>query len=106
MFTVTFVLHEKAGTDRAEALSYWRTTHAGIVRTVPGVERYVQQHAVGAPDGRPPFLGVASLSFADEAAFGVAAASPEFGAAVADVANFADGDRLPTAFTEDVVIVG
>ena len=106
MFTVTFVLHEKSGHDRAEALRYWRTTHADLVRRVPGVERYVQQHAVGAPEGEPPFLGVASLSFADEAAFGVAAGSEEFGAAVADVANFADADRLPTAFVEDVVIVG
>ncbi|SDS30735.1 conserved hypothetical protein [Nocardioides scoriae] len=106
MFTVTFVLHEKSGSDRSEALQYWRTTHADVVRRVPGVAHYVQQHALGAPEGEPPFLGVASLSFADEAAFGVAAGSEEFAAAVADVANFADADRLPTAFTEDVVIVG
>ena len=105
MFTVTFVLYEKDGSDRTEALRYWRDTHGAIVRKVPGVTRYVQQHAVAAPDGTPPFLGVASLSFADQEAFGVAAASPEFAAALADVPNFADADRLPTAFVEDVVIV-
>lgn len=106
MFTVTFVLHEKAGLDRPEALRYWRETHGPIVARVPGVQRYVQQHALGAPDGAPPYLGVASLSFADEAAFGVAAGSPEFAAAVADIAHFADPDRLPIAFTDEVVIVG
>lgn len=106
MFTVTFVLYEKDGQDRTEALRYWRETHGPIVAQVPGVQRYVQQHAVAAPDGVPPFLGVASLSFADEEAFATAAASPAFATAVADVANFADGDRLPTAFVEDVVIVG
>ena len=106
MFTVTFVLYEKDGLDRSEALRYWRETHGPIVGQVPGVQRYVQQHAVGAPDGAPPFLGVASLSFADETAFGAAAASSEFAAAVADVASFADAQRLPTAFVEDVVIVG
>ena len=106
MFTVTFVLYEKDGLDRSEALRYWRETHGPLVRDVPGVQRYVQQHAVGAPDGAPPFLGVASLSFADQEAFAAAAASPAFAAAVADVANFADGQRLPTAFVEDVVIVG
>lgn len=106
MFTVTFVLHEKDGLDRTEALRYWRDTHGPLVRDVPGVQRYVQQHAVGAPGGTPPFLGVASLSFADDEAFGIAAASPAFAAAVADVANFADASRLPTAFVEDVVIVG
>jgi len=70
------------------------------------VRRYVQQHAVGAPDGKPPFLGVASLSFADQDAFAAAASSPEFAAALADVPNFADAQRMPTAFVDDVVIVG
>lgn len=106
MFTVTFVVYEKAGLDRAEALRYWRDTHGPIVAKIPGVQRYVQQHAVAAPEGVPPFLGVASLSFADQAAFGAAAASPEFAAAIADVGNFGDADRLPTAFVEEVVIVG
>lgn len=106
MFTVTFVLYEKAGLDRAEALRYWKETHAPIVANVREVQRYVQQHAVAAPEGEPPFLGVASLSFADQAAFGTAAASPEFAAALADVPNFADPDRLPTAFVDEFVIVG
>lgn len=106
MFTVTFVLYEKSDLDRAEALRYWRDTHGPIVAKVPGVQRYVQQQAVDAPDGQPPFLGVASLYFDDQDAFGAAASSPEFAAAIADVHNFADPDRLPTAFVEDVVIVG
>jgi uncharacterized protein (TIGR02118 family) len=104
VFTVTFVLYEKDGLDRAEALRYWRETHGPIVAKVEGVQRYVQQHAVGAPEGEPPFLGVASLAFADQAAFGAAAASPEFAAAIADVPNFAQPGP-PTAFVEDVVIV-
>lgn len=106
MFTVTFVLYEKSGLDRTEALRYWRDTHAPIVAKVPGVQRYVQQHAVAAPEGDPPFLGVASIGFADQESFGAAAASPEFAAAVADVDNFADAQRLPTAFVEEVVIIG
>jgi uncharacterized protein (TIGR02118 family) len=105
VFTVTFVLYEKDGLERAEALRYWREEHGPIVARVPGVQRYVQQHAVGAPDGTPPFLGVASLSFADQGAFEAAGGSPEFAAAIADVPNFADA-QLPTAFTEDVVVVG
>lgn len=106
MFTVTFVLYERSGMDRAEALRYWRDTHGPLGKKVPGVQRYVQQHAVAAPDGEPPFLGVASLGFADQAAFAAAAATPEFAAAIADVPNFADETRLPTAFVEEVVIVG
>ena len=105
MFMVTFVLYEKDGLDRADALRYWRETHGPIVAKVEGVQRYVQQHAVGAPAGDPPFLGVASLSFADQDAFATAASSPEFAAAIADVPNFADAERLPTAIVDEVVIV-
>lgn len=106
MFTVTFVLYEKPGTARADALTYWREKHGPIVAAVPGVVRYVQQQAVGAPAGEIPFLGVASLTFADSDAFAVAAASPEFAAAGEDVANFADATRMPTAFVDEVVVVG
>ena len=106
MFTVSFVLYEKAGTPREEALRYWREQHGPIVAQVPGLRRYVQQHAVGAPEGEPPFLGLAWISFDDQEAFAAAASGPEFGAAVADVANFADETRLPTAFVEEVTILG
>jgi hypothetical protein len=56
MFTVTFAIHEKDGLDRTEALQYWRETHGLLAAKIPGVQHYVQQHAVGAPEGTPPFL--------------------------------------------------
>jgi len=62
MFTVTFVLYEKSGLDRTEALRYWRDTHGPIDAKIPGLQRYVQQHAIAAPEGDPPFLGVSSSS--------------------------------------------
>ncbi len=106
MFTVTFVLYEKTGMDRADAQKYWRDTHGPIVKTIPGVRRYVQQHAVAAPEGEIPFLGVASLYFDDQEAFTAATGSPGFAEAIADIPNFADPDRVSTAFVEDVVIIG
>jgi uncharacterized protein (TIGR02118 family) len=105
MFTVSFVLHEKAGIARAEALRYWREEHAPIVKQVPGLRRYTIQLAVGAPEGEPPFLGLASLSFDDQDAFASATAGPEFAAGIADVQNFADETRLPTAFVEEITVV-
>ena len=36
----------------------------------------MQQHAVAAPEGEPPFLGLASLYFDDQEAFAAAAAGP------------------------------
>jgi uncharacterized protein (TIGR02118 family) len=78
---VTFVVYEKAGLDRAQALRYWRDIHGPMDAKIPGLQRYVQQHAVAAPEGDSPFLGVATTTFAD-------------------------AQRLPTAFVEEVVIVG
>lgn len=107
MTTAMFVLHTKDGGDHSAASTYWRTTHAAIAGAIPGVQAYTQFHASTAPDGSAaPFLGVASLEFADEAAFGAAAQSPEFAAAIADLDNFADATRLPTAFVERVAVVG
>lgn len=106
MFTVSFVLYEKAGMPREEALRYWREHHGPIVAQVPGLRRYVQQHAVAAPEGEPLFLGLAWISFDDQESFTSAAGGPEFAAALADVPNFADGTRLPTAFVEEVTVLG
>src|SRR3954464_5647234 len=96
MFTVTFVLNEKPGMDRGEALRYWRDTHGPLPGKRPGGRRHPQQHAVprpragrhgalATPEGGPPFLGVASMYFDDAQAFAAAAASPEFAAAIKDV---------------------
>ena len=104
MFDVTFVLYEKDGLARDEALRYWREQHGPLLRDVPGERSYVQQHAIGAPQGEPPFLGVAKLRFDDQAAFDAAAGSAEFAAAVADVENFAS-TRIDTAIVEQVVII-
>ena len=104
MLKVMFVLYERDGIDRTEALRYWRETHGPIAAKIPGVQRYIQSHAVAAPSGEPPFLGIAELQFTDEGSFGAATSSPEFGAAIADLDNFCDGGRLPTAFVDDVVI--
>lgn len=101
MFTVMFVLYESPSIEREKALAYWRTNHAEIAGSIPGVRRYVQNPALRSPDGSvAPFLGIAELAFDDEAAFGAAAESAEFAAAIQDVANFADAEKLPTAVVE------
>lgn len=105
MFSVMFVLYPREGIERADALAHWRDRHGPLVSQVPGVRRYVQSHAVAAPQGDPPFLGIAVLEFDDEAAYEAAQASPEMAEAVADAANFADADRVDAAFVDHVTIV-
>jgi uncharacterized protein (TIGR02118 family) len=106
VFTVTFVLYEKSGLDRPRRCATGATPTDRSWRRSLGCSATSSSTRWGAPEGDPPFLGVASLTFADQDAFGAAAATPEFAAAVADVDNFPDAQRLPTAFVEEVVIVG
>jgi uncharacterized protein (TIGR02118 family) len=105
MFTVMFVVHGRDDMEHAESLRYWRETHGPIVAKVPGVRGYVQHHAVAAPGGDPPFLGVAVITLDDEEAWKAAAASPELAAAIEDLGKFGDPSRLPTVFAETVTIV-
>ena len=106
MFKVMFVLYEREGIDRDEALRYWRETHGPLVSKFPGLRRYSQIHAVGAPQGSTAFLGFAALEFDDADAFEKSMASPECAAALADTINFADPDRLEAVFVEHLPIVG
>jgi hypothetical protein len=58
------------------------------------------------PDGAPPFLGVAGPELRRRGCLRRRGVQPAVAAAVADVVDFADAERLPTAFVEDAGIVG
>lgn len=101
-----FIVNEGTKMSREDALTYWRTTHGDVARKIPNVQTYVQSHAMATPDGsKPPFLGIAEMTFASEATFKRAAGSPQFAAAIADLANFADPEKLPTVIAQDHAIV-
>jgi uncharacterized protein (TIGR02118 family) len=106
VFKVMFVVYERSGLTRDEALRYWRDNHGPIAAKVPGLRRYVQSHAIAAPAGELPFLGIAEMVFDDADSFNAAAQSSEFAAVLEDVVNFADPDRVPTAFMDDFSFIG
>jgi len=41
--------HARPGAPREEALRHWRSDHADLVRKVPGLRRYVQNHCINNP---------------------------------------------------------
>ena len=71
--------------------TYWATTHADLVRLLPGVSRYVQTHlhANAYASGEPLFDGIAELWWPDVASFEAAWVSPEMAADAEDTAKFA-----------------
>lgn len=92
-------------TRRAPGVSYedfqthWRGPHADLARHLPGLRRYVQNHAVLGPDG--PVLAYAGfdvcaeLTFADMTVMDSSLSSPEYRAsAIADQAGFSDMAHL------------
>ncbi|MGE0346638.1 MAG: EthD family reductase [Gemmatimonadales bacterium] len=107
MFKIMFIVYEREGLARDEALHYWREQHGPLASKVPGLRQYSQTHALSSADGSTaPFLGSAEMVFDSQAAFVEATSSPEFDAVLKDVINFADPDNVPTAVVEDFNFVG
>jgi len=106
MTKAVFVLHKRPGMDRDEFRRYWRDVHGPIAARMPGLRKYVQNHAVpDSPYGDPPCDGIAELWFDSAEALRAAFASPEGAATMADVPNFLDPDRIGEMVVEEVAVL-
>lgn len=83
--------------------AYWRGHHADVVRCLKGLKRYVQNHVVGAEEGRG-FDGIAEVWFEDKDAMRASAGSPELAAVRADEANFIDAESMAAIICDEWVI--
>jgi uncharacterized protein (TIGR02118 family) len=77
--------------DEAAFLKHYMDVHAPLVRKMPGLKGFTFHRIDQQLAGQNPFRFQAVLSFDDKAAMGAALGSPEGAAAVADLANFAEG---------------
>lgn len=105
MQKLVFVLQFREDMDREEAMRYWREVHGPIASKVPGLKRYVQDHATAAPEGDLQFGGIAELWFESREAFQSAVASPEWRATIADVPNFAVHEGTWGALVDEISLV-
>src|SRR5215831_3006059 len=81
---VIFILQRKAGTTREACLKYWEgEQHTSIIRTIPGLAKWVQNHVISAP-GEPACDGVGEMWFESDEAMQSALTSPTMAAAVED----------------------
>lgn len=89
MFTMTITYGAPADPDAF--LAHYRDVHMPLVAKVPGLVR-ASYGVCEDPAGKTPahFL-VATLEFADRAAYEAAMRTPEMGATGKDLKNFADG---------------
>ena len=106
MVKLVFTLQRRPGMNFDEFSRYWRDVHAPIGGALPGLRKYVQNHAGATLDGSPlPYDGYSELWFDDMESLQRALTSSEGRAAMADSANFLDVERIQTFIVEEVTVV-
>jgi uncharacterized protein (TIGR02118 family) len=105
MFKVLIWARRRADLTGEAFRAYWLETHAPLVaRSLDGLRGYTVNTVVAAPQGEPPFDGVAELVFETREAFVGAMRSPGGRAAAADLASFTSTSGA--VFVEQHVVVG
>jgi uncharacterized protein (TIGR02118 family) len=106
MAKVIFVLHRRADLTRDQSLAEWSgERHTSILKELPGLTRWVQNHVMSAP-GEPICDGVGELWFESDEVMNEALNSPQMGAAVEDAGRFLDMDKTDLIIVEEQTIVG
>lgn len=102
MLKMIFLVRKRPDLDYEEFHRYWRETHAPIAAKIPGLRKYVQNHAVESAKGtNDSFDGCAEMWFDSKESL----STPEARTALEDTANFLDSERSPSFVIEDVTIV-
>jgi uncharacterized protein (TIGR02118 family) len=106
MIKYVTVLFRRPGMSREDFSSYWKNTHAPILKDIPGLRGYIQNHALPDPQGNePPYDGFGELYFDSPEAMQEGLASPRGEATLADIPNFCDTGKLVRVFVEEVKFV-
>ena len=106
MMKVVSLVHKRAGMKPDDFRRHWRETQGSLAAKIPGIRKYVQNHTIATPDGsEPAYDGFAEVWFDNEEAFERGMATPEAQAAIEDLANFLDPDRMETFIVEEASIV-
>ena len=94
--------------DRDEFFRYWKDVHGPMALAMPGLQRYVQCHALPSAyeKGEPRYDGVAEMWYESLGDLNFSLASPEFKeVAQPDGTKFVDPDSAFTLITEEYRIV-
>jgi uncharacterized protein (TIGR02118 family) len=109
MLKVIWIARFRPDIPKETARRHWKETHGVIGGSVPGLDRYVQSHVVGAlppATEAPAFDGYSSGWYADDDAYVRSMASPEWAAIGEDSDNLFDTPFFwgMSAFVDEHVI--
>jgi uncharacterized protein (TIGR02118 family) len=103
---LVFVLFRRAGLTHEQSLAQWNgEQHTSIVRMVPGLKRWVQNHAIAVPS-EAAADGIGELWFDSPAAMEQAMNSRQMAAAVEDAKRFLDMERTYALVVEEKTVLG
>ena len=105
MTKAMFTLYRRTDMSGDQFRDYWQNTHALIVVKMPGLKKYVQNHALATEEGEPPIAGIAEVYFDSVEAMQEALSSPEGEAAIADLQNFTDAEKTTTVVVDEVEVI-
>ena len=105
MAKLIFILHRRADQTREQCYEHWAgQQHTSIVKSVPGLRRWVQNR-VSTTSNDSPCDGIGELWFDSPAALEQALNSPEMAAAAEDAKRFLDMERTAAVIVgEDTII--
>ena len=103
---LVFVLFRKANLSHKQCLARWNgEQHTSIVRMIPGLKRWVQNHATTVPSEAAPD-GIGELWFDSQAAMEQAMNSRQMAAAVEDAKRFLDMERTYALVVDEKTVFG
>jgi uncharacterized protein (TIGR02118 family) len=102
---VLFVLYRRSDLTHEQALAEWSgPRHTSIVREVPGLRKWVQNHVVQLPS-EAAADGIGELWFDNAEAMEQAMKSPQMGAAVEDAKRFLDMQRTYALVVQEKTVI-
>ena len=106
MTKVVYVMFKKEGMSSEEFRRHWKETHAPIVKEMPGLKQYVQNHALVDPEGHePPYDGFEEFYFESQEVMEEALATSEGEATLGDIPKFCDMQKTLGLTVEEVKVV-
>lgn len=106
MAKIMFILQRRRDQTREQCLQRWSgEKHIAIVRKVPGLTKWVQNHVVSAPS-EPACDGIGELWFESDEAMTKALNSAEMAAAGEDAKDFLDMERTGMIIVREQSVIG
>jgi uncharacterized protein (TIGR02118 family) len=101
---IVFVLFKRADLTHEQSMAEWLgAQHTGIVRKVPGLRRWIQNHSTTAADGKPN--GIGELWFDNATAMDQGMGSAEMAAAIEDAKRFLDMEKTYALVVSEKAVI-